>query len=118
MALVCRNWHNHTKIRLIVKNQIAGDMNIAAIGAVQATDNGHIADSKKIARNASTIILLTDKTPEEIEQDGAECGNKKMRVAVNRNGMQMAQNEYIDMLFDGNHILYQEAKQHIPTEPF
>lgn len=102
----------------MVKNQIAGEMNIAAIGAAQATITGKLADSAKIARNASTIAMISDKTPEEIEADGAECGNKKLRVTVNRNGMQMAQGEYIDLLFDGNHILYEQAKQHIPQTPF
>lgn len=102
----------------MVKNQICGEMNIAGIGAAQATVTGKLADSAKIARNASTIAMISDKTPEEIEADGADCGNKKLRVTVNRNGMQMAQGEYIDLLFDGNHILYQQAKQHIPQTPF
>lgn len=102
----------------MVKNQICGEMNIAGIGAAQATVTGKLADSAKIARNASAIAMISDKTPEEIEADGAECGNKKLRVTVNRNGMQMAQGEYIDLLFDGNHILYQQAKQHIPQTPF
>ena len=93
-------------------------MGIAGIGAAQATVTGRVADSAKIGRNASTIIMLQDKTPEEIEADGAECGNKKLRVILNRNGMQMAQGEYIDLFFDGNHILYEEAKQHIPQSPF
>ena len=102
----------------MVKNQICGDMNIAGIGAAQATTTGRLADSAKIARNASTIAMITDKTPEEIEADGAECGNKKLRVVVNRNGAQMAQDEYIDLQFSGNHILYEQAKQHIPQTPF
>lgn len=102
----------------MVKNQICGDMNIAGIGAAQATVSGKLADSAKIARNASTIAMITDKTPEEIEADGAECGNKKLRVTVNRNGMQMTQDEYIDLHFDGNHILYEQAKQHIPQSPY
>lgn len=102
----------------MVKNQIAGDLNIAAIGAAQATCSGKLADSAKIARNASTICMIQDKTPEEIEADGIECGNKKLRVTFNRNGAQMAPGEYIDLRFDGNHILYEEAKQHIPQTPF
>jgi len=103
----------------MVKNQIAGDMNIAAIGAAQATAGGKLADSAKISRNASTIAMLSDKTPEEIERDGAECGNKKLFIRFNRNGAQMADGEYIDMRFDGNHVLYEQAeKQHIPQDPF
>lgn len=102
----------------MVKNKIAGDMGICAIGAAQATASGRVADSAKIGRNASTIAVITDKTPDEIENDGAECGNKKLRVVLNRNGMQMAEGEYIDMYFDGNKVLYEEAKQHIPDTPF
>lgn len=103
----------------LVKNDIAGAMNIVAIGAAQATATNKLADSAKIARNASTIIMLVDKTPEEIEADGAECGNKKMIVTVNRNGTQMAPGEYIDVVFDGNRILYEQApKQHVPNNPF
>lgn len=102
----------------MVKNQIAGDMGIAAIGAAQATSTGKLADSAKIARNASTICLLQDKTEEEMQTDGPECGNKKLRVVFNRNGAQMSSGEYIDLFFDGNHVLYKEAKQHIPVTPF
>lgn len=102
----------------LVKNEIAGNMNIAAIGACQSTENDKIADSAKIARNASTIIMLKAKTKEEIEEDGAECGNSKIVVAINRNGMQHAQNEYIDLAFDGNRILFEEAKQHVPKMPY
>lgn len=102
----------------MVKNQICGDMGICGIGAAQATVNGKVADSAKIGRNASTIALIQDKTPEEIEADGPECGNKKLRVILNRNGMQMAPGEYIDLRFDGNHVLYEEAKQHIPQTPY
>ena len=101
-----------------VKNEICGSMNIAGLGAAQATSTGKVADSAKIGRNASTIALLQDKTPEEIEADGPECGNKKLRIVLNRNGAQMAPDEYIDLNFNGNLILYEEAKQHIPDIPY
>lgn len=102
----------------MVKNQICGEMKICGIGAAQATATGKVADSAKIGRNASTIALLQDKTPDEMEVDGPECGNKKLRIVLNRNGMQHAPSDYIDMYFDGNHILYEEAKQHEPNVPF
>lgn len=102
----------------LVKNQICGEMGICGIGAAQATSAGKVADSAKIGRNASTIALIQDKTADEIEADGIECGNKKLRILLNRNGMQHAPGEYIDMAFDGNHILYEEAKQHIPQSPY
>ena len=102
----------------LVKNRIAGDMGICAIGAAQATSTSKVADSAKIGRNASTIAMITDKTPDEIARDGAECGNKKLRVVLNRNGMQHTSDSFIDLFFDGNRILYQEAKQHIPIVPY
>lgn len=102
----------------MIKNQVCGDMGICGIGAAQATVNGKVADSAKIGRNASTIALIQDKTPDEVERDGAECGNKKLRVILNRNGMQHAPGEYIDLQFDGNRISYEEAKQHIPQTPY
>lgn len=102
----------------LIKNTVCGDMNIAGIGAAQATSTGKIADSAKIGRSASTVIMLERKTPEEIQRDGIECGNSKMRVVLNRNGMQHASNEYIDLNFNGNLILYEEAKQHTSVEPY
>ena len=106
------------RITDLVKNEIAGGMNIAAIGAAQATTTGKIADSAKIGRNASTIAIIQDKLPEEIEVDGPACGNKKLRVVRNRNGAQMAPDEYIDLNFNGNLISYEEAQQHIPETPY
>ena len=102
----------------LVKNRICGEMGICGLGAAQANAAGRVADSARIGRNASTIAVITDKTPEEAEIDGPECGNKKLRVVLNRNGMQMAPGEYIDLTFDGNRVSYEEARQHIPQEPF
>lgn len=94
-------------------------MNIAGIGAAQSTTGGVLADSKKIARNASTIIMIQNKDQREIETDGEECGNKKLIVRFNRNGPQMGNGEYLDMVFDGNRIMYEEApKQHMPQSPY
>lgn len=102
----------------MIKNQVCGDMGIAGLGAIQTTATGKAADSVRIIRNASTLAIIQSKTPEEIEEDGDECGNKKLRVVYNRNGMQMTRDEYIDLRFDGNHVLYEEAKQHIPSTPY
>lgn len=101
-----------------IKNRLCGDMGICGLGAAQATVNGKVADSAKIGRNASTIAIIQDKTPEELEADGVECGNKKLRVVLNRNGMQHAPGEYIDLNFNGNHILYEEAQQHSLINPY
>lgn len=102
----------------MIKNQICGDMNIAGIGAAQATVTGKVADSAKIGRNASTIAVIQDKTTDEIDADGVECGNKKLRIVLNRNGAQMSPDEYIDLSFQGNLISYEEAKQHVAQIPY
>lgn len=103
----------------MLKNKIAGQLNIAVLSAAQATTGGKLADSAKIARNASTILMLSDKTDEEIEADGANCGNKKLRVALNRNGPQHADNEYIDLQFNGNRCMYEDPmSQHTIDMPW
>lgn len=103
----------------MIKNRVCGEMNIAGIGAAQATSTGKLADSAKIARNASTIVIIQDKTPDEMMADGQDCGNKKLVVRFNRNGAQHSDGEYIDMLFRGDIVSYEEApKQHAYLPPF
>lgn len=102
----------------MIKNNICGDMNLAGLGACQLTSTGKVADSARIARNCSSLLILQDKTPEEIATDGYECGNKKLTVRFNRNGPQMLDDEYIDLRFVGNHILFEEAEQHVLVDPY
>lgn len=106
------------KLTDLIKNDICGAMQVAGLAAAQLSATGKLADSAKISRNASTILLLTDKTAEEIEADGAECGTKKLIVSLNRNGMQHMQGEYIDIAFDGNSCTLTEAKQHTPVDAY
>ena len=106
------------KVTDFVKNDICGKLGIAGLAAAQLTEANKLADSAKIVRNASTIIMMLDKTPEQIEIDGEESGNKILQVTQNRNGMQHALGEYIDILFDGDRVTLTEAKQHIPQTPY
>lgn len=106
------------KLTDLIKNNIAGAMDIAALAAAQLTDGGKLADSAKIARNASTVVLLLDKTPEEMAADGERCGNKKLIVQFNRNGGQHSHGEYIDIKFDGDICMLEEAVQHDPVQPY
>lgn len=102
-----------------LKNRIAGDHNLMGLTAAQATNTGKIADSARIARSVSTVVSITDKSIEEMQEEGQECGNKKLRVVFNRNGNQMMENEWIDMAFDGPTITYRQApKQHELEPPF
>lgn len=103
----------------LIKNDICGKLSIAGLAAAQLNSNGRLADSAKIARNASTILIMTDKTEEELEMDGENSGEKKLIVAQNRNGMQHVSGEWINLDFNGNTCLLNEAsKQHCLTEPF
>lgn len=103
----------------MIKNEICGKLGIAGLAAAQLNSNGHLADSAKISRNASTIILMTDKTSEEIEQDGENSGRKKLFVAQNRNGMQHVDGEWINLDFNGNICTLEESKQqHRLEEPY
>ena len=107
------------RVSNILKNSIAGDMNVCGITAAQATASGKIADSAKIARHVSTVISITDKSIEEIVNDGIACGTKRLRIMYNRNGVQMHENEWIDMDFDGSTLTYSEAEmQHVPDVPY
>lgn len=106
------------KLTDMIKNNIAGAMDIAALAAAQLSDSGKLADSAKIARNASTVVLLLDKTPDERAADGLNCGNKKLIVQFNRNGAQHTAGEYIDLNFNGNIISLEEAEQHVPQSPY
>ena len=114
-------YENYAKLGEItdmVKNAICGSMNIAGIGAVQLTYQGKIADSARIGRNVSTVAFIQAKTPEEIQADGPDCGNTKLRVGINRNGRQQSDSEYIDLNFTGNLIRYDQARQHADSVPF
>lgn len=106
------------RVSNLVKNEICGAMGIAGLSAVQTTATNKVADSARIIRNVSTLITLITKTPEEIEEDGIECGNRKAVVVANRNGEQHSPGEWIDLKFDGNRVMFTEAKQHELREPF
>ncbi|MDD4805061.1 MAG: DnaB-like helicase C-terminal domain-containing protein [Candidatus Pacebacteria bacterium] len=94
-----------------LKNNIGGELNLAVCAAAQLNRSGEIGDSWKIEQYVSSAIVIEQKSPEEIATDGAECGNYKAFIKLNRNGEQMAEGEYIDLVFDGNTATINEAKQ-------
>lgn len=103
----------------LIKNELCGKLGIAGLAAAQLAGNNRLADSVKISRNASTIMYMIDKTPEEMEEDGEGSGQKKLVVAQNRNGMQHVTGEWINLDFNGNICTLDEAKkQHVPSVPF
>lgn len=95
-----------------LKNRICGELNLPGLAGAQLSRNMEISDSDKIARYISTNIMWRKKTTEEIQRDGLECGNYAMNININRNGMQMEEDDYIDMMFDGSRMRIEQAKQH------
>lgn len=104
-----------------LKNNIAGELDLAVLAACQLNRNGEVADSIKINRYLSVGIKWEYKTHEMIARDGVECGNAFAKIYVNRLGRQMQEdndNEYIDFIFDGDKMTIVEAKQHEVTDDF
>lgn len=94
-----------------LKNDIAGSLDLAILGACQMDRGGtKIADSSKIERNCSTLSYVTRKTREEMVADSSDGGNLKLRVAFNRNGAIMSEEEYINLVLDGDRCRVGQAK--------
>lgn len=96
----------------LLKNDIAGNLNIPVISGVQLNRNNMVADSDKIERYATFSSYWSRKTPEEIATDGEDCGNCKLYIPVNRSGSGMVQDDYIDFMFYHSKMRIKEAKQH------
>ena len=92
--------------------EIAGIENIPILAGAQLNREGRVADSDKLERYVTVSMYWRQKTPEEISEEGLECGNFCMNVALNRMGEQMDSDEKINFKFDGNRMRITEAKQY------
>jgi replicative DNA helicase len=70
-----------------IKN-LAGELDIPAVTAVQLNRAKEIADSDKIARYADVIALWSTRDKKEIEDHGLEAGGYKLVVQNTRRGGQ------------------------------
>lgn len=96
----------------VLKNRIAGDLDIAVVSACQASKSGGIADSIRIAQYSSAVIKMERKEYADFMAN-QECGNYKFTVLYNRLGEQMQEGEqWIDANFFGNYAKFQNCKQH------
>ena len=103
----------------LLKNIIAGKENMFVLTAVQATSNGGIADSAKIIRNSSAMMMLERKSNKEIIEDGGlEYGNMKLIVTANRNGELHKEGEYISLTLSGNTCTFTESLQPKKEMPY
>lgn len=104
-----------------LKNNIAGELDLAVLAACQLNRNGEVADSIKINRYLSVGIKWEYKTQEMIAKDGIKCGNAFAKIYVNRLGRQMLEDDdedYIDFIFDGDKMTIIEAQQHERVSDF
>lgn len=95
-----------------LKNNVAGELNLAILAGAQLNRANQVADSDKLERYVSASILWRDKMSEEIANDGLDCGNFALTVDLNRMGEQQSEDEYIDFKFDGNRMRIEQAQQH------
>ena len=95
-----------------LKNQIAGKLDLAVLAGAQLNRGDEVSSSDKIERYCSTSIWWREKTTEEVQADGLRCGNYCAKIDLNRNGRQMADDEYIDIMFDGDRMRITEAEKH------
>lgn len=96
-----------------LKNNIAGNLELSVLAGCQLNRNNQVADSDKLERYASVSLSWRDKSTDEIITDGEECGDFRLSIDLNRLGEQMSDGEYIDFVFNGNHMqINQAAKQH------
>lgn len=103
----------------MLKNQIAGDLDMCVVSACQASKNGGIADSIRIGQYSSTLIKIRRKTIEEQISDGEKCGNYRLTVLFNRLGEQDQEDEtWTDAVFYGNYCRFAECEQHKQDEIF
>lgn len=95
----------------VLKNLIAGKMDIAVLAGAQLNRQNEVSSSDKIEMYCSTSIRWFEKTPDMIAKDGIDCGNYGASIVLNRNGPQTGEDDYIDILFVGNKMRISDAKK-------
>lgn len=65
---------------------LAGQLNIPALTAVQLNRDNDVADSDRIARYADVICFWGGRDTEEMKTGGAECGSHKLVIKDTRRG--------------------------------
>jgi len=101
-----------------LKNIISTELNIPVIAGLQQNeDTGKVADSQKPSRYCDTLISWEEKSPQEIAEDGVECGNYKIQIWYARNNESLhGEKAYIDVGFQKNIMKIGNVKQHLTME--
>jgi len=96
----------------IALKDLSGILNIPILAAVQRGRSGDIADSDRIARYGDTIIILEEKTKEEVEKLGFQGGLHKLVVRHSRRGGETPI-EGIGIHFKKSILSMQESEQQL-----
>lgn len=103
----------------ILKNEIAGDLDMCVLAACQLNRENEIGSSDKIAMYASTVIRWRFKRPSDIAEDGGlKYGNIYTQIYFNRNGEMQDKDEWMSLNFVGNHLMITDCDQPTQEEPF
>lgn len=103
----------------VLKNEIAGELDMMVLAACQLSRSNEISSSDKIAMYASTIIYWRFKTASEIAADGGlDYGNIYTRIYINRNGAQQDEGEWMNLRYVGDTQTITDCKQNVREEPF
>ena len=103
----------------ILKNEIAGDLDMCVLAACQLNRENEIGSSDKIAMYASTVIRWRFKRPSDIAEDGGlKYGNIYTQIYFNRNGEMQDKDEWMSLNFVGNHLMITDCNQPTQEEPF
>ena len=103
----------------VLKNEIAGELDMMVLAACQLNKSNEISSSDKIAMYASTIVYWRFKTASEIAADGGlDYGNIYTRIYINRNGAQQDEGEWMNLKYIGDTQTITDCKQNVREEPF
>ena len=79
---------------------------------IDKIDTSILAGGDRIGWMASSLSDFKIKTPEELELDGAELGNRKLSVLKSRFGPGLLPGDYINFIFNGAISKITESKTH------
>lgn len=102
------------KMADFIKNIIVGELDLIGLAACQSNRQNDVADSENLKRSCSTLAMLEQKTLEDQDKDGHDCGNMRIRVTHNRNGGFMDYQEWVDIRFVGDECRFEKCTQHTP----
>ena len=103
----------------ILKNEIAGELDMCVLAACQLNRGNEISSSDKIAMYASTVIRWRFKLASEIQEDGGlKYGNIYAQIYFNRNGEMQDKEEWMNLNFIGNIMTIEDCEQSDKPDPF